>query len=169
VGMEKARNAEVKRFAKLEVDEQTGLGEVLRSMADPSMAMSGAAMGGAAVGGASSSAASSSSMATPAPAGAPMAAPATGAAAMPAGMQPMAMDAEKTAMLQKMRSAEAGAAFDKMFLETQLMGHQEALRVQEEYLQAGRNREHVNIAKLARGHIKEHIDDIGAIQKDMKG
>ena len=168
-GTEKARNADVKRFATFELDEQTGLSEVLRSMMDPSMG--GAAMGGAATGGASatsssasSAGGSSASMATPAPSGAPAA-----AGSMPAGMAGMPMDTDKMAMMQRLRAAEAGAAFDLMFLEAQLMGHQEALRVQEDYLQQGRNREHVSVAKLARSRIKEHIEEIGVIQKEMKG
>ena len=165
VGMEKARNADVKQFAKFESDEQTGLSEVLRSMMDPSMGgmSSAAAMGGA------SSTANASSMAGPAPTGAPMAAPAAGAAmSTSAGMPTMQMDADKTAMLTKLRGAE-GVAFDRMFLESQLMGHQEDLRVQEEYLQTGRNREHINVAKLARAHIKEHIVEVQGIQRELKG
>ncbi len=41
----------------------------------------------------------------------------------------------------------------------------ELLQIQETFLKSNsRNREHVNVAKLARGHIKEHVQ----VLKDLK-
>jgi putative membrane protein len=68
-------------------------------------------------------------------------------------------------MIQKLQQAKAGDQFDKMYIDGQIQGHQELLQVQETYLKSNsRNREHMNMAKLARGHIKEHI----AMLQDIK-
>lgn len=68
------------------------------------------------------------------------------------------LDAKHAEMLKKLQQAQAGEAFDKMYVDGQLQGHQELLQIQETYLKSNsRNREHVNVAKLARGHIKEHV------------
>lgn len=62
--------------------------------------------------------------------------------------------------LQRVR----GAAFDREYLIGQLDGHQRLLRVQERYLNEGRNQHHRHIAMLARGRIIEHIRDIQTLQ-----
>jgi putative membrane protein len=36
--------------------------------------------------------------------------------------------------------------------------------IQEDYLKVGQNREHLSVAKLARGMVKEHIDHLGMIE-----
>jgi predicted outer membrane protein len=66
------------------------------------------------------------------------------------------LDAEGRQMLQKLQQA-SGADFDKQYVQGQIDGHKKLLDAQEDYIKAGKNREHVNTAKLARGHIKEHI------------
>jgi putative membrane protein len=68
------------------------------------------------------------------------------------------LDAKHAEMVKKLQQAQAGEAFDKMYVDGQLQGHEELLQIQETYLKSNsRNREHVNVAKLARGHIKEHV------------
>jgi putative membrane protein len=68
-------------------------------------------------------------------------------------------------LVRKLQQAQAGEAFDKMYIEGQLQGHEELLQIQETYLKSNsRNREHINVAKLARGHIKEHVQ----VLKDLK-
>ena len=132
VALQKARDANVKQFAKFESDEQEGLAEVLRSMQEPS-AMAGG-----------------SGAATTGSAGAPQ------------------MDAKHREMVQKLQQASAGAAFDKEYLQGQLQGHRELLQIQDNFIKSGsRNREAVNVAKLARGRIQEHIELIQSIEKDM--
>jgi putative membrane protein len=132
VALQKARDADVKQFAKFESDEQEGLAEVLRSMQEPS-AMAGG-----------------SGAATTGSAGAPQ------------------MDAKHREMVQKLQQASAGAAFDKEYLQGQLQGHRELLQIQDNFIKSGsRNREAVNVAKLARGRIQEHIELIQSIEKDM--
>jgi putative membrane protein len=77
--------------------------------------------------------------------------------------------ADKANMMQQLQQAKAGAEFDRMYIQGQVQGHQELLQIQERYLQSNsRNREHVNAAKLARGHIKEHLTRLQDIQKEIR-
>lgn len=136
MAMNKLRNDDLKRFANFEVQEQTTLSEVLRSMMDP---------------GATAATGSASSQ--------------SGQSAMPA----MQMDASARDMMQKMQNQQAGPEFDKMYLEAQLQGHRDLLQVQERYLQSNpQNREHMNVAKMARGHIREHIAMLEEMQKTLR-
>ncbi len=138
IAMNKVRNEDLKRFANFEVQEQTTLSEVLHSMMEPAAT---AATGSAASG------SQSSSMSMPA----------------------MQMDAGARDMMQKMQKQQAGAEFDKMYLEAQLQGHRDLLQVQERYLQSNpQNREHRNVAKMARGHISEHIAMLEEMQKTLR-
>jgi putative membrane protein len=135
IAMNKVRNEDLKRFANFEVQEQTTLSEVLRSMMDP---------------------------------GATAATGSAGNQASQSGMT-MQMDASARDMMQKMQNQQAGAEFDKMYLEAQLQGHRDLLQVQERYLQSNpQNREHMNVAKMARGHIREHIAMLEGMQKTMR-
>jgi putative membrane protein len=136
IAMTKARNEDLKRFAGFEVQEQTILSEVLRSMMEPAATSSAGSSGG------------------------------QSAAPMPGSMP---MDAGARDMMQKMQSQQPGAEFDRAYLEAQLQGHRDLLQVQERYLQSNsRNREHMNVAKLAREHIREHIAMLENMQKTMR-
>lgn len=74
------------------------------------------------------------------------------------------MDAKDRETVQKLQQA-SGATFDKQYHQGQVQGHRELLQIQENFLKSGsRNREAVNVAKLARGHIKEHIDLLESIE-----
>lgn len=140
IAMNKVRNEDLKRFANFEVQEQTTLSEVLRSMMEPAAT---AATGSTT----SAQSGQSSGMSMPA----------------------MQMDAGARDMMQKMQNQQAGAEFDKMYLEAQLQGHRDLLQVQERYLQSNpQNREHMNVAKMARGHISEHIAMLADMQKTMR-
>ncbi len=78
---------------------------------------------------------------------------------------PPQLDAKHADMFRKLQETKAGEAFDKMYVDGQIQGHEELLRIQETFLKSNsRNREHVNVAKLARGHIKEHVQ----VLKDLK-
>jgi putative membrane protein len=135
IAMNKVRNEDLKRFANFEVQEQTTLSEVLRSMMDPG-----------------ATAATGSAATQPAHAG-----------------MAMQMDAGARDMMQKLQNQQAGPEFDKMYLEGQLQGHRNLLQVQERYLQSNpQNREHMNVAKMARGHISEHIAMLEQMQKTMR-
>jgi putative membrane protein len=77
------------------------------------------------------------------------------------------LDAQGKEMLQKMRSAEAGASFERAYLDAETDGHEKLLHIQEEYLKAGRNLDAINVAKLASGMIKEHLQLLAGIKSDM--
>ena len=132
IAQQKAQNADLKRFATFEVQEQTTLSEVLHSMMEPAAtSATGAASG------------------TSAPA--------------------MQMDAQSREMIQRLQNTQPGEAFDRQYLQGQMEGHSGLLQVQTQYLQSNpQNREHVNVAKLARGVITEHIALLEEIQTKMK-
>jgi putative membrane protein len=132
IAQQKAQNADLKRFATFEVQEQTTLSEVLHSMMEPTAtSATGAASG------------------TSAPA--------------------MQMDAQSREMIQRLQNTQAGEAFDRQYLQGQMEGHSGLLQVQTQYLQSNpQNREHVNVAKMARGMITEHIALLEQIQTKMK-
>ena len=132
IAQQKVQNADLKRFATFEVQEQTTLSEVLHSMMEPTAtSATGAASG------------------TSAPA--------------------MQMDAQSREMIQRLQNTQAGEAFDRQYLQGQMEGHSGLLQVQTQYLQSNpQNREHVNVAKMARGMITEHIALLEEIQTKMK-
>ncbi|MFL5225009.1 MAG: DUF4142 domain-containing protein, partial [Microvirga sp.] len=75
-------------------------------------------------------------------------------------------DQKHAAMIQKLQQEQAGDAFDKDYVKGQLDGHRELLQIQERFIQArSQNREAVNVAKLAAGHIREHIQ----VLEDLQG
>jgi putative membrane protein len=138
VAMNKVRSEDLKRFANFEVQEQTTLSEVLHSMMEPAAT---------AATGSTGSQSNPSSM----------------------NMPPMQMDASARDMMQKMQNQQAGVEFDKIYLQAQLQGHRDLLQVQERYLQSNpQNREHTNVAKIARGHIREHIAMLEEMQKTLR-
>jgi len=72
------------------------------------------------------------------------------------------------AAMERMSRAQPGAAFDKDYVAMQLEGHRELLGIQERYLQSNPgNREAMNVAKLARGQIKEHLALLEDMQKEL--
>lgn len=69
------------------------------------------------------------------------------------------------AMLQKMEQMD-GKEFEAAYVKAQTDGHQKLLRIQEEYLASGKDLAHINIAKLARGQIKEHLQLLADLRDD---
>jgi putative membrane protein len=140
IAQQKAQNADLKRFATLEVQEQTTLSEVLRSMMEP---------------------------ATTAATGPSSQPRQTGAASTNA--LPVQIDAQSREMIQRLQNTQAGEAFDREYLQGQMEGHSALLRVQTQYLQGNpQNREHLNVAKLARTVIVEHVTLLEDIQSKMR-
>src|SRR5215208_1575417 len=85
------------------------------------------------------------------------ASPQVGAAAQP--------DQKHAAVIQKLQQAKAGDAFDKEYVKGQLDGHRELLQIQESFLHARpQSREAMNVAKLAAGRIREHIEMLEDLQ-----
>ena len=77
-----------------------------------------------------------------------------------------ALDAAGKAELTKL-TGETGAAFDKAYVSAQLDGHKKLLQIQEDYLKVGKVREHLSVAKLARGMVKEHIDHLEMLKTHL--
>lgn len=101
----------------------------------------------------------------------PMATAATSgqAASSKGGAAAMQMPADAQQMVQKLQSAQAGAEFDRQYLQGQLQGHRDLLQVQERYLSSNpQNREHMNLAKMARTQIREHIALLEDMQQKMR-
>jgi putative membrane protein len=65
-------------------------------------------------------------------------------------------DAGKAAV-QKLRDTRAGAAFDRDYMREEVEGYRKLLEIQEAYLKEPDDLEQTNVAKLARGMIKEHL------------
>ena len=63
----------------------------------------------------------------------------------------------------------SGRGFEEAYLEVQAEGHDQLLGVQETYIRSGKSQEHLGIARLARGQIKEHIDLIKTIRQQLRG
>jgi predicted outer membrane protein len=70
--------------------------------------------------------------------------------------------------MERLSKAQPGAAYDKDYVALQIEGHQQLLKLQESHLQqASGNREMANLAKLARGQIKEHLALLQDMQKEL--
>jgi putative membrane protein len=80
------------------------------------------------------------------------------------GTPSIKLTAEQQQALAHLRSLAAGITFDRAYVEAQILGHQELLALQEEYLATGRNRDLIHIAKLARTVIKEHLTHLGDLR-----
>jgi len=84
-------------------------------------------------------------------------------------LKSLGMKAEKSdqpaEMVDKLKNS---SNFDADYLAAQLDGHQKLLKIQDEFIQVGKDPAHVGLAKLARGQIKEHIDLLETIQKSLK-
>ena len=92
---------------------------------------------------------------------------AEGALKKPTEAQVAAMlDPTGKAALAKLEGM-SGAAFDRMYVTAQIDGHRKLLRIQEDYLKVGKNREHLAVAKLARGQIREHLALLENLQSKM--
>lgn len=89
---------------------------------------------------------------------------AQGALVPPTDEEAMAMVAEADQAKLEELGALSGVDFDKAYVAANLEGHQKLLAIQEEYLTSGTNREHLSVAKLARGTIKEHIAHLEELQ-----
>ena len=60
---------------------------------------------------------------------------------------------------------KAGPDFDKAYIKAQVEGHRKLLEIQEAYLAKPDNADEANVAKLARGMIKEHLALLGDLEK----
>ncbi|MBB3017122.1 putative outer membrane protein [Microvirga lupini] len=78
------------------------------------------------------------------------------------------LPAKDAQAMERLSKAQGGAAFDKDYVALQIQGHQDLLKLQEDYLKQGSgNRETTNVAKLARNQIQEHLAMLQDIQKEL--
>ena len=67
------------------------------------------------------------------------------------------LDDAGKASVEKLRALRAGSEFDRDYIRYEVEGHRKLLDIQEVYLRSPDNLDETNIAKLARGMIKEHL------------
>jgi putative membrane protein len=77
------------------------------------------------------------------------------------------LDPKGRALVEKMTGLKAGAGFDRDYVKAQIDGHKDLLAIQETYLKAADDPGEINLAKLARGMIKEHLTLLGDLQKKV--
>jgi putative membrane protein len=93
--------------------------------------------------------------------------------AAPSGSTPSPSDADLMRNLddtgkvsvEKLRALKGGSEFDRDYIRYEVEGHRKLLDIQEVYLKAPDNLDQANVAKLARGMIKEHLALLADIDK----
>jgi putative membrane protein len=75
--------------------------------------------------------------------------------------------AQDRELVEKMRTAPAGSDFDRDYVKAQTDGHEKLLRIQEDYLSSGQNRDAVHVSKLVRGMIKEHLQLLSDLRSEI--
>jgi putative membrane protein len=73
------------------------------------------------------------------------------------------VDPKQAGLMKQLESA--GGSFDRDYVQAEIEGHDKLLQIQEAYISVGRNQSQVDVAKLVRGMIKEHLALLGDIQK----
>lgn len=84
------------------------------------------------------------------------------------GATPAKLTNKQSEIIARTKETKPGPSFDEDFLANQLDGHQELLKIQDTYIDKGKDEAAVNLSKFARTQIKEHIDLIETIRKDLK-
>jgi len=75
------------------------------------------------------------------------------------------LDEAGKASVKKMRAGNSGAQYDRDYIRYEIEGHRKLLDIQDVYLKSPDNLDETNIAKLARGMIKEHLTLLAALDK----
>jgi predicted outer membrane protein len=79
------------------------------------------------------------------------------------------LDLRGREILESLRAQAAGPDFDRAYMGAMATGHLELMRIQEAYLDSGRNDVNLtNVARLARGMIKEHLQFLADIETGME-
>ncbi len=170
IAYEKSQNPQVRRFARSEVVEQVRVAEVLGANSDFATASTGApagglfgspvgsTLGGAVVGGLVGG-----------PVGAAVGAgigATTGSVSASRGASApmMTSDAQKAQMLAQLQSLPAGPEFDALYVQAQIMGHQEAFAVHGGYAQTGDDPQLRRLAATTTRNIQLHLSQLSRIQ-----
>lgn len=80
---------------------------------------------------------------------------------------PSMMDSGEQRLMQQLQSAGAGAAFDRMYVQGQITGHNELLGTQSAIAQSGATKEERMLATVAVPAIKSHLSMLTGIQQQM--
>ena len=78
------------------------------------------------------------------------------------------LDDASKASVEKLRALKAGSDFDRDYIRYEVEGHRKLLDIQEVYLKASDNLDQANVAKLARGMIKEHLALLADLGKEAR-
>jgi predicted outer membrane protein len=79
------------------------------------------------------------------------------------------LDQRGRQVLEKLRAEAAGTEFDRDYMGALATGHLELLRIQDTYLDSGQNNANlVNVAKLTRGIIKEHLRLLADLESELE-
>jgi len=77
------------------------------------------------------------------------------------------LDAKGKDMVEKLRAMKEGPEFEKAYIKAQIDGHKQLLDIQDTYLKMADDADETNVAKLAKGMIKEHLVLLGDIEKHL--
>lgn len=69
--------------------------------------------------------------------------------------------------VEKMKAMKDGLDYEKAYIKAQIDGHKELLDIQDTYLKVADDADETNIAKLAKGMIKEHLTLLADIDKHL--
>ena len=75
------------------------------------------------------------------------------------------LDDTGKASVEKLRALRPGSEFDRDYLQYQVEGHHKLWAIQEAYLKTPDNLEQTNVAKLARGMIREHLTLLNSLDQ----
>jgi putative membrane protein len=75
------------------------------------------------------------------------------------------LDDAGKASVQKLHNEHPGSQFDRDYIRYMVEGHHKLLDIQETYLKGPDNLDQTNVAKLARGMIKEHLALLAGLDK----
>lgn len=81
---------------------------------------------------------------------------------------PQMMDAQKQQMMQQL-SGLSGASFDRMYVQGQVLGHQELLQLHMALAQSAPTREERMLGTVAVPAIRSHLAILGGIQQQLGG
>jgi predicted outer membrane protein len=163
---DKTSDRQVRRFARAEVLEQVRLAENLNANFDVATASAGSGPSGA--GGALVGAGVGALVGGPVGAvvGAGVGAGSTalvGERAAPS----MTTDAQKAATLTQLQAEPEGRTFDAMFVQAQIVGHQEALAIHGGYAQSGDDPKLRTIAANAVTLIQRHLAQLSVLERRL--
>jgi putative membrane protein len=91
--------------------------------------------------------------------------PASGEVVPPSDQEAMSHLGPKEQEDYQKLQAMSGHAFERAYIEAEVDGHQKLLGIQNDYLATGHNREELDVAKLAKGMIQEHLVLLGDLHR----